>query len=173
MLMFVSIFGIGFVMLLISVIFGHDADGDIGGDIDDVGHGPSIFSVRMLSLLLVGFGAFGFGVRASTEAGMFVASMGGIGGAIVVGLIGYLIIRGFYSSQATSTVTDDDIIGCSGNLLDGIPEGGRGQVACVVRGREITFLARSQDGRPIKRGAAVKVVAKTSGVVTVTPLEQR
>jgi len=175
MLMFVSIFGVGFVMLLITSIFGHDADTDVGhdfgGDADHGSHGPSIFSTKMLSLILVGFGAGGFGVRATTGAGMFAASMGGVAGAVVLGVIGYLIIRGFYGSQASSTVTDDDIIGCDGNLLDGIPEGGRGQVACVVRGREITFLARSKDGSPIKRGAPVKIVAKTAGVVTVTPLE--
>jgi len=171
MLMFVAIFGIGFVILLIGMVFGHDGDADAGGDFDHDAHGPSIFSVRMVALVLVGFGAAGFAVRASSGASMFASSMGGIGGALFMGVIGYFVIRAFYTSQASSTVLDRDVIGCQGNLLDAIPQNGRGQVACVVRGREITFMARSTDGRAVGRGAPVRIVAKTGGVVTVEPIE--
>ena len=173
MLIFISIFGVGFTILILSTIFGHDTDVDVDTDLDTDhgGHGPSIFSAKMVALILVGFGAAGFGTRASSDASMFVASMAGIGGAVIVGAIGYLIIRAFYASQVTSTVTDADIIGAQGTLIDAIPEGGRGQVACVIRGREITFVARTRDGASILRGTPVKVTSKTAGVVTVEPLE--
>ncbi|MEW6411319.1 MAG: NfeD family protein [Candidatus Zixiibacteriota bacterium] len=167
---FATLFGVGFLILLLSVIFGHDAEAD--GDTDTGGDssGPSIFSVRMISLLMVGFGAASFGVRASTDATMFVSSMAGVGGAIVVGAFGYLIIRMFYASQESSTVVDNDIIGCRGNLIDAIPPGGSGQIACVIRGREMTYLARSKDGSPIGRGVPVRVIGKTGNTVTVEPL---
>lgn len=169
MVMFITIFVVGFVILLLSMIFGHD--GDVDADVDHPGHGPSIFSVKMVALILVGFGGGGFGLRATTDAGMFAASMAGVGGAFVMGLIGWFILRAFYTSQASSTITDQDIIGSTGNLIDGIVEDGRGQVSCVLRGREITFLARSKDGQSIKRGVPVTIVAKTANTVTVEPAE--
>ncbi len=169
MMIFVSIFAVGFVILILSMIFGHDGDVDV--DADGLDHGPSIFSVKLIALIMVGFGAGGFGLRATTEYGMFAASMTGVGGSIVVGLLGYLILRTFHRSQASSTIVDQDIVGSDANLLDGIDGDGRGQVSCVLRGREITFLARSRDGQSIKRGTPVKIISKTATVVTVEPIE--
>jgi membrane-bound ClpP family serine protease len=161
------------LLLLINLIFSHDTDMHVSHDFSDGGHdtdgshGPSIFSVRMISLLMVGFGALSFGVRATTDASMFVASMAGIGGAVVIGGVGYTIIRAFYASQASSTITEQDLIGSQATLLDGIPEKGYGQIACVLRGREITYLAMSKDGRTIPRGAQVRVTGKSGNAVIV------
>jgi membrane-bound ClpP family serine protease len=168
MIIFATIFGIGFTILIFSLIFGHDveADADIDGDVDG-GNGPSVFSVKMIALLMVGFGALSFGVRATTDSTMLVSSLAGVGGAAVVGAVGYVIIRVFYSSQASSTITDRDIVGCVATLIDAIPENGSGQVSCIIRGREITFLARSQDGQMIERGTSVRVLSKTANVVFV------
>ena len=169
MLVFVSIFAVGFAILFLSMIFGNDGDVDV--DADGLDHGPSIFSVKLIALIMVGFGAGGFGLRATTDAGMFAASMTGVGGSVVVGLVGYLILRAFYRNQASSTIVDRDIVGSIGNLLDGIDGDGRGQVACVLRGREITFLARSKDGQSIKRGTPVTIISKAANLVTVEPIE--
>lgn len=169
MMIFISIFGVGFAILLLSMIFGHDGDVDV--DADGLDQGPSIFSVKMIALIMVGFGAGGFGLRATTDAGMFASSMTGVGGSVVMGLIGYFILRAFYQNQASSTIVNQDIVGSSGNLLDAITEDGRGQVSCVLRGRAITFLARSKDGQSIKRGTPVRIVAKISNTVTVEPIE--
>lgn len=171
MLVFLSIFIVGFALLLLSMIFGHDTgdgiDHDFSADADHGASGPSIFSVRMISLLLVGFGGAGFGVRATSEASMLLASLAGLGGAVVVGVIGYLIIRLFYASQVSSTITDRDLIGCTGNLIDGISGTGNGQISCVLRGREMTYLARSRDGSSIPRGTPVRVIGKSGNIVTV------
>jgi len=173
MLIFATIFGVGFVILIINLIFGADHDVDtgadvgIGHDVDGGGHGPSIFSLRIISLLLVGFGAVGFGFRATTDMSMFQSSMAGIAGAIAMGAFGYLIIRMFYASQTSSTISDQDIIGLTGNLIDAIHGDQNGQVSCIVRGREITYLARSADGQSINRGAPVRIVEKAGSVVIV------
>lgn len=173
MLIFITIFAVGFVILLISLIFGHDTDidADVDGDVSDVvesdAHGPSIFSVKMVALLMVGFGAVGFGVRSTSESEMWIASLAGVGGAAVIGIIGYLIIRAFYASQESSTITDGDVIGQRATLLDAITEGGNGQVVCIIRGREMTYLARSADGKPIDRGTPVRITDKTGPRVTV------
>jgi membrane-bound ClpP family serine protease len=172
-IIFATIFGIGFLILIMSLLFGGDADtdADVVDDTPGAGHGPSIFSVKMVALFAVGFGAVGFGMRATTEASMMMSSLGGLGGAVVVGIAGYLILRGLYASQASSTITSADIIGKTANLVDAIAEGSNGQISCVLRGREVTFLARSKDGQSIERGVPVRVVGKVGSIVTVEPVE--
>ncbi len=173
MLIFATIFGVGFAILIINLIFGGDADADADADVgDDIdgGHGPSVFSMRIISLLLVGFGAVGFGFRATTEMSMFQSSMAGIGGAVAIGALGYLIIRMFYSSQTSSTISEQDIIGQTANVIDTMSENQNGQVACIIRGREITYLARSVDGSTINRGISVRIIEKTGSVVIVKPI---
>ncbi len=173
MIVFLSIFGVGFTLLVLSMIFGHDADVDVDVDVDvDAGPGgPSIFSVKMISLLLVGFGSTGFAVRVTTDSTMFMSSMGGLGGAVAMGIVGYIILRIFYTSQESSTITRKDIEGCTGTLIDAINEGGQGQVACIIRGREITYLARSKDGQAVDRGQQVRIISLTGNRVTVEPTE--
>jgi hypothetical protein len=173
MVIFATIFGIGFVILLLNLIFGSDHDTGFdthAADGGDAVHGPSIFSLRIAALLMVGFGAVGFGMRSTTDVSMFTASMAGVAGALVVSSIGYLILRAFYGSQASSTITDADIIGVTANLIDAIPQDGTGQIACIVRGREMTFVARSSDGRPIGRATAVRILRKSGSMVIVGPL---
>lgn len=166
MIIFLTIFGVGFVILIMGLIFG--GDGDVDSDIDsDVGHGPSILSLKTIALFAVGFGAVGFGVRSTTDLTMFQSSMAGLGGAVVMGTIGYFILRLFYSSQASSTISNTDIIGMTANVIDAIAGGSTGQVSCVIRGREITYLARSCESAVIPKGAVVKITDKTGSIVTV------
>jgi len=167
MMIFATIGGIGFVLLVANLIFGGDTDHDAGHDFDHDHAGPSILSVRMISLLMVGFGCGGYGIRATTDASMLLSTFAGFAGALVVGLVGYALLRVFYSSQASSTVTDEDIVGHEAMVLDSVPKDGVGQISCTVRGREITYMARSSDGRQIKKGARVRVVRKSGAQVTV------
>ncbi len=169
MIMFVSIFGAGFLILILSFIFGADADHDLA--VDDLdGGGPAILSLKMISLLMIGFGAAGFGVRATSDWGMLAASLAGLVGAAAVGGAGYVILRLFHTSQVTSTIGDSDVVGMNANLIDAIARDGYGQVACIIRGREITFLARSADGGEIPRNTPIKIIGKTGNVVTVEKL---
>ena len=101
----------------------------------------------MIALLMVGFGCGGYGIRATTEASMLLSTMAGLGGALIMGLVGYALIRMFYTSQASSTVTDQEIIGHEATLLNSVPSDGVGQVSCTVHGREITYMARSSGGK--------------------------
>ena len=172
MIMFASIFGFGFAILLISLFFGQDVDADVDVDVDvdvdgDVGHGPSIFSVKMAALLMVGFGATGFGFRATTDFSMFQSSLAGFVGALILSSIGYFILRMFYASQASSTISDRDIVGQKGNLIDRIEGNQNGQISCFIAGREFTFLARSTNGESIDKGAIVRITDKTGNIVSV------
>lgn len=170
MLIFVTIFGVGFLLLILNLMFGHDFEHEFDSSLDH-DTGPNIFSIKMIALLMVGFGAASFGARATTKASMLQSSFAGVGGAIVVGIVGYLIIRAFYASQGSSTVTNQDLIGCTATLIDAISEKGTGQVSCILRGREMTYLARSKDGKAIAKGTPVKVISKTGNIVAVEPIE--
>ena len=171
MIIFATIFGVGFFILILNLIFGGDHDIDVDADAD-VGGGPNIFSTKVISLLMVGFGATSFGFRATTDMSMFQCSMAGIGGALVVGALGLIILKFFYSSQSSSTITDKDIIGQTANLIDSIAGDQNGQVSCIIRGREITYLARSFDRQSIKRGVPVVIVSITGNIVTVKPADE-
>ncbi len=170
MIIFATVFGVGFAILLTSLVFGGDAEVDVDVDTDIGFQGPSIFSLKMLSLLMVGFGAVGFGVRSTTDWTMFQASMTGIGGAVGVGLMGYFILKLFYSSQASSTIIDQHMTGAQGHVIDTITGTNYGQVTFSVRGREITFMARSNDSNTIEKRTPVKIVSKTGNIVTVTEI---
>jgi len=173
MLIFATVFGIGFLLLIISALFGGDGDIDVDTDaVDlDTDHGPGFLNMKMLSVAMVGFGATGFAFRATTDFTMMQSSMAGLGGAVVMGILGYFILRAFYTAQGSSIVSREEVIGSQGHLIDAIPEKGNGQISCVVKGREITFLARSASGEPIPRGTPVEVIAKSGSVVTVRPTE--
>ena len=79
------------------------------------------------------------------------------------------IVPNISNLSQRETILDRDVIGQSANLIDSIGEGMNGQVSCIIRGREITYLARSSDGKAINRGTPVKIVGKTGGIVTVQP----
>lgn len=171
MLLFATIGILGFAILLISLLFGHDQDHDFA-DQDHSGSadsdsGPSIFSVKMFAIEMVGFGVTGFGIMAGTDWSMLVASVFGLGGAAIMGLLGYAVISSIWKQQASSTITRSDIIGAVGRLIDAVPQDGVGQVACSVRGREDTYMARTKDGHSIPLGRTVKIVDKIGQHVIV------
>jgi len=95
-----------------------------------------------------------------------------VGGALAIGAIGYFIIRLFYASQGSSTISDSDIIGRDAYVLDAIAGGQNGQAVCVIRGREITFLARASDGGSIARNVPVRITSKSGSIVTVEPIDK-
>lgn len=169
MLLFATIGILGFAILLISLFFSHDhdfssPDNDIISDGDG---GPSIFSVKILAIAMVGFGVTGFGIIAGTNFTMVMASLFGIGGALVMGIIGFTIIKTIWKQQASSTITRSDIIGSVGRLIDAIPANGVGQIACSVRGREETFMAQTKNGQAIPLGHTVKIIDKVGQHVIV------
>ena len=169
--MFIIIGGLGFLILLISAVFGHDHDHDFADHDHDGMHdgdkGPSVFSIKMFAIAMVGFGGTGFGFQTGTDWPTSLVTLAACGGALVMGALGYVIIKSFWGQQTSSTVKASDIIGCTGRLVDAIPQNGVGQVECPVRGRQDMFLARTNDGHAIASGRTVKIIEKSGQHVIV------
>jgi len=162
---FLGIAAIGFLVLLISFVFGelfehgdwfggHDAD--FHGEVHD--GGVSILSSRVLSVFVTAFGGFGaigihlgYSVGASTGFGM-------VGGLVFGGLI-YLFATFLFSQQASSDVRVGELVGGTANVSVAIPKGGVGQIRCALGESVVEKIARSQDGSEIPANTPVKIEA--------------
>ena len=123
MLVFLILACVGVVFLLISAFFG--GDHDVSADHEfhfehgyeaaaghEGGGSPSPFSTRVISLFVTAFGAVG-AISRYYEASYFLSSLSGLVGGVLVGGIGYQIMRFFWKQQATSTVCSEDLINSS------------------------------------------------------------
>ncbi|MBI1750672.1 MAG: hypothetical protein HY234_05540 [Acidobacteria bacterium] len=156
---FLAIAAIGFLFLLISLIFSgifehfeghfdHDGGGDHGG--------PSFFSPRVLAVFITAFGGVG-AVSMSRGSSILTASgLGFLSGVVLASLV-LVFARFLYGQQASSDVRTSDVVGQSARVIVGIPAGGVGQVRCRVGEELIDKIARSQDGAAIPENAVVRI----------------
>jgi membrane protein implicated in regulation of membrane protease activity len=172
--LFIALFGAGFLFL--SFILGElgdafDSVGDIfgggeGGDVDVGGdsgaEGPSPLSLRNLMAFLTAFGASGMITSAygwDTLASSLFAVIPGTGLAFVA----YRFMRALYGQESSSVVEVARLVGSTGVVEVGLPQGGVGRVMLSTGGGgRSSFLARSEDGAPISTGESV-VVKSTLG----------
>jgi membrane protein implicated in regulation of membrane protease activity len=160
---FLGIAAIGFLVLIISFVFGElfeHADLFGGHDVDvhgEVGEGGvSFLSSRVLSVFVTAFGGFGaigihlgYGIGASTGMGL-------VGGLVFGGLI-YVFASFLYSQQASTNVRVSDLVGKTGEVIVAIPKGGVGQVRCALGQGVVEKIARSKDGEEIALNTLVKI----------------
>jgi hypothetical protein len=152
---FLGIAGIGFIFLIVSMIFGeifdffdHDIDFDHGG--------PGILSSRVLAVFVTAFGAFG---AIAMNNGMSPGPASGVGAAsgVVFGGVIYMFLRFLYGQQASSDVLSSDLVGQTGRVIIGIPANGVGQVRVRIGEELVDKIAQARDGLAIAEHAAVKI----------------
>ena len=196
MTVFLVIGCIGFFLLVFSAIFGGETDGDadhieihcdvdhdIGHDIshefhaesdhdhsdaghDSDGHNPSIFNMKVISIFMTSFGMtgvvcqrMGYSTLTSTLAGLMVG--------VILGAIGWWIVRIFFISHASSTISDQDLVGCHGKISIDIPNEAFGEVEVMTKSQRLFLLARSADGSSIPKGVPVQIVRSADGFLVV------
>lgn len=166
----IAAFGLLFLlaMLFIGELFGGDHDGhfEVHGHDMDQGHGPSIFSARIMASFLTAFGAGGaiaryFGLSHVTSAGIGIVS-----GVIMAGIV-YQFAKVLYSQQASSEVHMNDLVGRTAEVTVGIPEGGVGQITITLAGERSSHIARPSDGHPIGMGTEVVITGLRGDSVVV------
>ena len=152
---FLGIAGIGFIFLIVSLVFGeifdffdHDIDFDHGG--------PGILSSRVIAVFITAFGAFGaIGVNNGLSAG--AASGVGVGGGIVFGGAIYMFLRFLYGQQASSDVLSSDLLGQTGRVIVGIPANGVGQVRVRIGEELVDKIAQARDGAALAENTPVTI----------------
>jgi membrane protein implicated in regulation of membrane protease activity len=173
---FLGIAAIGFVLLVISFLFGEIfGHGDIGahdaglhGDVQGDAHGVSIFSVRVLTVFVTAFGGFGaigihlrYGIEVSTGIGL-------LGGVVFGGLI-YLFASFLYSQQASSDIRVSDLVGRIAHVSVAIPPNGLGQVRCLLGEGLVEKIARTEDGKAVPVNTSVRIESVVGETVLVRP----
>jgi membrane protein implicated in regulation of membrane protease activity len=169
---FLAIASVGFVFLLISLVFGEvgqhfDFAHDLG---HDLGHGgPGFFSVQGIAVFITAFGAVG-AIGTYLGYGVFPSSGFGFVSGVVLATLVYFFASFLYSQQASSTTTSAELVGRTAQVSVAIPENGMGQVRCLVGETMVDKMARSRSGNAIASNSAVKIEEIVGESVIVIPL---
>jgi len=162
---FLAIAAVGFLVLLVSLVFGEIFDHDADGDLGDHG-GPGFFSTRVMSVFITAFGGFG---AVGTYYGFSIlpaSSLGFASGVLFAALI-YAFARFLYTQQASSDVRLADLVGRPARVVVGIPAGGVGQVRCQIDEQLVDKIARSSDGAALPENTAVVIESVLGETVIV------
>jgi len=166
---FLAIAALGFVFLLISLIFGKIFEHFGGGLEDGFDHGgPSFFSSRILSVFITAFGGCG---ALAIHYGLSVipASVVGFGsGFFFAGLI-YFFARFLFGQQASTQLRSSDVVGQAARVVVAIPAKGLGQVRCQIGEEVIDKVARSHGEEAIAENTIVRIQEVLGEVVIVRP----
>lgn len=174
-MVFLSIFGVGLLLTLVTFIIGEIFDlGDLGDGADHLGAGPSPLSSRILFVFVTAFGGFGFIGQTADWPLWLSASAALVGAVAVAGGTFFLVVLPMARQQGSVRLSTQDLVNLEGEVTDDIPPGGFGRVALVPpgTGARITRSARSQHGDRLPPGTAVRVVHAGPGSLTVTPIQR-
>lgn len=171
LVLFAIIGGVGFLFLLISLVVGDvfEAVGfDIDGGADGGGTDFGLLDSRVIAVFLTAFGGFGviaaqngFGAVGSSIAGL----LGGLVFAGVVSVFGRFLI----GQQASSSVSDETLLGRTVQVTVAIKPGAVGQITAKIGDERVERIARAKDGSEIATGSIVKVDSVVGDSVIVVP----
>ena len=152
---FLAIAAVGFLFLMITLVFGEIFD-FFDSDHDFDHGGPGFFSSRVIAVFITSFGCFG---AIATHYGLSTlpASTAGVAAGVVFGGLIYMFARFLFSQQVSSEVRGSDLVGQSARVVVGIPAGGLGQIRLRVGEEMIDKIARANDGQPLPENTPVLV----------------
>ena len=177
LLIFLGIAGVGFLVLMIMLIFGGDHDVEFDHDFDldhdvdvDTGSGHHWLSIKVIAAFMT---AFGGGGAIGQIYGLSVAwsILIGMGMGIVVAAVVEALISFFYSQQSSSLYSVTELTGKPGTVTLTILPGRIGEVAVQLPSANVRKPAHSQNPtEEIKQGEPVIVVsANPSGIIVKKP----
>lgn len=174
MLTFLAVAGIGFLLLMVSLIFDGDSEIDLDADVDldadfdaDVdGGGSHWLSMKVICSFAVAFGMSGaamdaYGFHFLPTFGVAILS------GVVLGAIANAILSFFYSQQSSSSTSSSDLVGKQGVVILSIMPGQYGEVQVRLGRTTVSRRARCEDDEvEIRQGAVVQITyADASSVV--------
>lgn len=169
LLLFAIIGGVGFVFLLASLVLGDifemfGGEADIGGD---SGVDFGFLDSRVIAVFVTAFGGFG-AIAVWSGYGAVASSIAGLLGGVVFGGVVSAFGRFLIGQQASTTVTDEDLVGRTAQVTVAIKPGELGQVTARVGDERVEKLARTTGGDEIRPGTVVKISAVAGDSVIVT-----
>lgn len=172
MTIFLVIGGLGFLFLLVSLIIGDifDAIGFEFGANLDASHDFGLFDSRVIAIFLTAFGGFG-AIGVSLAFGALASSFFGILGGVFFGALVFYFGRFLYRQQSSSSVSEDDLIGRTAQVVVSIKPNQIGQIAVRIGEERLEKLARTRDGNEIKNGEIVRIES-FAGETVIVSLEQ-
>lgn len=176
MLIFVAIAVAAFVIVAGSFIFGHDMDHDVGHDFDhdaDSGDGTiSIFSVKVIGTMLMGFGAAG-AIARNYGLGYLASSVIGVAFGCLLAVIMFALLQLIAKQQASSVSSASDVVNSTGRVTVSISADAPGEVGVSCGGQYLNYSARSRSGKPIAKGRRVRIVEATGDCLSVEEIENQ
>lgn len=179
-IVYLSIFSVGFVFLITSFLFGfghfdmeHHAEIGHSADNTDNTISPSFFSAKVIACFLVGFG-MGAIVSHSWLTTVikietfkfFVDGVIGFIFGLVIAFCAWSIIKFFMSQQASSLFSNEKFVGLKVPLRVGIPQHGTGEITAEIGGQVRSLDVQSENGCQIVTGTNVEII-KISGNIGI------
>ena len=168
LVLFAIIGGVGFLFLLASLVIG-DLFEAVGFDLDggDTGTDFGLLDSRVRSVFITALGGFGvIGVQMGYGAG--ASSLIGLLGGVVFGGVVSLFGRFLIGQQASSTVTDNDLVGRTAQVTVAIKPGELGQITARIGDERVERIARSAGNEEIKPGTIVTISSVAGDSVIVS-----
>ncbi len=173
LVLFLVVGGIGFLFLIFSLLVGDVFEAlDLDFDLDlDGGDGHfGVLDSRVLSVFMTAFGGLG-AIGVQFGLGFLLSALLGIGGGITFGALVFAFGYFLYSQQASSSVSERDLIGRTAKVVVGILPGTVGQISCTIGEEKVEKLARTRDGDEIKAGTLVLIEEVTGDSFIVSSME--
>jgi hypothetical protein len=168
MITFLAIGGVGLLFLLVSLLVG-DVFEAMGFDFGlDASHDFGVFDSRVIAVFLTAFGGFGV-IGAALGYGAFAGSLFGLLGGAGFGAVVFYFGKLLYNQQSSSSVSAENLIGRTAQVVVGIEPGGLGQISCRIGEERVEKLARTTGGEIIKAGQLVRIESIGSDSVLVRP----
>lgn len=169
MLIYAACLAIGLIFTIVSAVAGHlfgGHDTDIGtGGHAEAGFdhsgvpGISFFSPTVLACFVTAFGACGLILTRieSTSSVWISAPISAVAGATMA-FVAFLFFNYMFSkTQSSSESRVSSLVGHTASIITPIPKDGVGEIAYVQGGCRYTAPARSEDGRAVSAGKAVRI----------------
>jgi membrane protein implicated in regulation of membrane protease activity len=154
---FLAIGALGFLFLMVSLVFGEvfeHLDSSLDHDLDH--GGPGFFSTRVMSVFVTAFGGFG-AIATHYGLGTVAASAVGFAAGLALAAPVYYFARFLYDQQASTDTRSQDFVGQIGRVVVTIPAGGVGQVRCRIGEELIDRIARAREAVAIGENETVVV----------------
>ena len=164
-------------LLMATIGFDGDADGDMGGDADGSGSDASFSLFSLLSILafFMGAGWMGLAARLDWEIGQVGSFFLSIGFGTVMMLSASAMMYGLRKLHHESKYDLESAVGKTGRTYLKIPASGegQGQVEVAVSGRR-KILAAVSNNKKIASFQAVRIVeVRDDSTLVVEPLDQQ